>query len=117
MIAVKWTGKAVSVNKWHMVRAGRIYASNEYKQFIESLAWAIKGESGCRVYRKISLIIHVTLNNRMDHHNLIKPVCDAIEQSGIIMNDKNIEDIRLRPAERHRQGEKDEIILMISEIK
>jgi len=117
MITIKWTGKAVSVNKWHMVRAGRIFASPEYEKFIDSIAFTIKATAGNTKYDKISLIIHVNINNRMDHHNLIKPICDGIQRSGIIDDDKNIGYVSLLPAERHSQVKLDEIIIMIREDK
>jgi len=117
MVAVKWTGRTVSVNKCHEVRAGMIYASIAYKDFINSIAWAIKIASGCKIFKKVSLRIHVKLSNRKDHHNIIKPICDAIERSGLINNDKNIKYIKLMPAERHNGNESYEIFLMISEVK
>jgi len=119
MIAVKWTGRVASSNKRHTKSrtTGRLINTNVYRDFRDNLAWTIKAQYPAIRYEKISVIISVTVSNRLDHHNLHKPILDAIQESGMIGNDRNIMFITWLPAERHKQGEPDEIILMISEMK
>ena len=118
MIIVRWTGKAASVNKWHVIRKGRICASRSYEQFIDALAWTITAETGgCRPWRRLDLRIHCTIWRMRDKQNLLKPICDAIERSGLIKNDRDIGHIHICPAEFHERDELDQIMLMLSEVK
>ena len=119
MIAVKWTGRAVSSNRRHTISrtTGYIINTTEYKNFLKDLAWTIKSQTRGLGYEKIRVVIEVTVNNRYDHHNLHKPIMDAIQMSGLIENDKNIMYINWRPPIRHKQKELDEIFLFISEVR
>lgn len=112
MICAVWRGKAVSVNNWHVIRKGRIYASKEYEAFISSIAWAIKVECQ-QSLGHVNLLISSSLNRSFDHHNLSKPICDAIERAGVVENDRNIGIVTLWPPERHKRNEIDEIRIFI----
>ena len=113
-LTVTWTGKAVSVNRWHVVRRGRIAASREYETFIDSLAWAIKAETSVK-WAALNLTMQCDVGPLMDDHNLLKPVCDAIERSGLLANDREIRHRILLPATRHKRGRMDTIRLELKE--
>lgn len=118
MITIRWQGKAVSVNRWHVIRGKRIYASKEYEGFINGLSMQIRAEGGTRQLRGISsLLICACLWKMRDKQNLLKPICDALERSGLIKNDRDIEHIHMLPAEEHKRDELDEIHLFITEVK
>ncbi len=113
-MTVTWTGKAVSVNKWHVVRRGRIAASREYETFITSLAWAIKAAIP-EQWAALDLTMQCDVGPLMDDHNLLKPVCDAVERSGLLANDREIKHRHLMPATRHKRGQPDTIRLELKE--
>ena len=114
-LTVTWTGKAVSVNRWHVVRKGRIAASREYETFIDSLAWTIKGAAISTRWAALDLTMQCDVGPLMDDHNLLKPVCDAIERSGLLGDDREIKDRHLLPATRHKRGHPDTIRLELKE--
>lgn len=118
MITVTWKGKAVSVNRWHVVRRGRIYPSREYEGFIADLAeqiWAqvpLEERSGLP-WKTTELRAICSVGNAVDHHNLVKPVCDALKHARVIEDDREIRrvDFEVKPA--HCRRELDEITLTI----
>ena len=118
MITVTWTGKAVSVNKWHVVRRGRISPSREYEEFIDSLAWAIRaGVCGCLMpWPALDLTMSCELGPLADDQNLLKPVCDAIERSRLLENDRDIRRKIIEPATRHKRGQPDTIAMCLTEV-
>ena len=123
MIIVTWTGKAVSVNKWHAIRyvknKPRIVPTREYETFIDSLAWAIKAdipEWAEPPWEALNLTMRCEVGPLMDDHNLLKPVCDAIQRSGLLADDKNIQHRHLLPAHRHKRGQPDTIHLEMEEV-
>ncbi len=123
MITVMWQGKAVSVNKWHCVRNGKISPTREYEEFIDQLAWSIKdrmrGENTSTwfaAWPALNLIMSCELGALADDQNLLKPVCDAIERSGLLENDRDIKTKWILPASRHKRGGVDTIWLHLMEV-
>jgi len=119
MIIVKWQGYAASSNKRHTKSrtTGNIINMSIYRDFKINLSWAIKAAAGNVCYDKLSVIINVCVSKRMDHHNLHKPIMDAIQLSGLLKNDKNIHFISWTPPEWHKEGEVDTVFLFLSEVK
>lgn len=96
--------------------AGRLRAQREYEAFIDGLAWQIRADAGAQRLSAIDLLIQVRIWKMRDKQNLLKPVCDALERSGLIKNDRDIRGIEMLPAEQHARGELDEIQLFIAEM-
>ncbi len=134
MISVIWRGRAVSENERHAVRWIRkpdvtgvtleqpaIKAKREYERFVRNLAYAIMGEArrqaGIKRYASLSLLVQLEIGPEMDGQNLLKPICDAIQHSKILANDKNIGLRVMLPDERHPQGEPDTIHLMLYQLE
>ena len=87
MTILQWTGRAVSVNKWHVVRGGRISPSREYEKFIDALAWSFRSQCRDR-FERIDIEIVVELRSRRsDKQNYLKPICDALVRAGIVEDD------------------------------
>ena len=87
MVILQWTGRAVSVNKWHVVRGGRISPSREYEKFIDALAWSFRSQCRDR-FERIDIEIVVELRSRRsDKQNYLKPICDALVRAGIVEDD------------------------------
>lgn len=117
MLAILWKGKAISVNRWHVLRNERISASQEYEKFIDSLAWTIRAEIKSQRCRRLSITIDSKLNPWFDHQNLLKPICDAVQRSGLLADDKKIKNIWMQEPQRHKRGEPDEIWLYFTQLE
>lgn len=117
MIAIKWAGKACSKNDMHNItRQGAYYNTKVYNSFLEDLAWSIKVQTQGIAYKRVNLTIATKLF-QIEHQNLLDGICDAIQRSGIIANDKYIANIYMQEPERHSRGAPDEILILISEVK
>ena len=116
MIMVRWVGKAVSENRRLRPGRGRLRAQREYEAFIDGLAFQIRAVTAGRRLRAIDLTIRTRIWKMRDKQNLVKPICDAIERSGLIENDRDIRDIHVPAAETHARGEPDQIELEIVEV-
>ena len=117
MLAVFWKGKAISENRRHVIRSGKICASREYEKFIDSLAWTIRAETKGQRYKRLDLTINSKISAWVDHQNLCKPICDAVQRSKLIENDKKIGNIWIQEAQRHKKGELDEIRLYFTQLE
>lgn len=134
MISVIWRGRAVSENERHAVRWIRratatgvtlerpaIKAKREYEAFVSDLAYTIMGEvrrqATVKRYSSLSLLVQLEIGPEMDGQNLLKPICDAIQRSRILVNDRNIRHRAMLPDERHPPGEVDTIHLMLYELE
>ena len=72
----------LSINK----KTGKFFASQEYKNFKNIIYMFLK-----RIKVKKPYALYIEIETHIDIDNPIKPVLDAIEQSGIIDNDKYVE--------------------------
>ena len=128
MIAVTWSGKAVSENRRLGIRyisrtdrLGRrrkvatIQPTREYEEFVENLAYAIKGEIAATRWKAANMIVQCDVGPLMDDHNLLKPIADAVERSGLLANDRELKTRLFFPATRHKRGELDRINLYLME--
>ena len=108
---LKWSGKAVTENRR---LDGRFYANANYKAFLEHMIWIFKVQAAGIRYNYPDILMCVSVNSRVDHHNLHKPILDAIERSGLVDNDKNVGWVRMAPPERHPQGQDDKITIILT---
>ena len=116
-----WIGRAVSVNKWHGIRiiskGGKpipmVYKTPAYKKFITSMAeqW-----TGLTFAGYIDIIINVSFWKMRDSDSSVKPICDALEEAGIVKNDRYIRDITIHRT-YHKRDEADEISVSIDPVK
>ena len=95
-----WHGQAVSVNQWHGVaernvigkdgkktKKGVIYKKPQYREFVRSLAVAFKQQlEPVNGYVEIDLLLF--LDSSKDTDGSFKPIFDALEMAGIIVNDR-----------------------------
>jgi Holliday junction resolvase RusA-like endonuclease len=95
-----WHGDAVSVNDWHGVaerdvlgkngkktKKGVIYKKPKYREFVRSLAVAFKKQlTPVTGYVEIDLLMF--LDPSKDTDGPFKPIFDALEMAGIIVNDR-----------------------------
>lgn len=97
-----WTGRLVSVNRWTKAaigknKAGRtipiIYKTTKYKQFVSVIAenlLLVRMRAGNPIDPKSALAVSIEVRTYKDIDSGVKPVLDAIEQSGIVENDSQI---------------------------
>jgi len=108
-----WAGRAVSVNKWTGIRiiskGGKhipmVYKTPAYKKFIDSLA---KVFTGHHIAGYIDVEIRVCFWKMRDTDSSIKPICDAMEQAGLVKNDRYIRNITILRT-YHKRDEYDDI--------
>jgi Holliday junction resolvase RusA-like endonuclease len=101
MYTAKWTGKAVSANRRLAPgRGGRLYRTAEYTAFLKSLAVTFQAEASRQrwVTTKVPVAveIRVWLPARMDGEAVQKPVLDALQLAGVVENDRQCRDVRVR---------------------
>ena len=110
MIRATWTGTAVSDNdRLAHGKQGRMFANKEYTAFKEGMAWAI-GLSTVEItfpfsVGPVSVTLRVDLPPRMDSMAVIKAACDAIQLSGAISNDNNIDRLLVERVGRSPRGQ------------
>ena len=70
-----------------------MFASREYTEFKWALAWAIRADNSERrcFYGRVLVTLRVDLPPRMDTSAIIKAAGDAIQLSGSVLNDGQIE--------------------------
>lgn len=81
-----------SANKLWKIRSGRIVKTDQYKSWRIAAAWAIRAQHRGNPFTGPALI---TLSLRRpranaDIDNRIKPVLDALEAGGALVNDKQV---------------------------
>jgi len=100
-----WVGRTIGVDQWHRSTTqyspkkrkhfSRIYVSPAYTRFIEELAMSFmrgareaQWPMGYEGY--VDLEITAWLWRMKDSDGIEKPLCDSLERSGIIANDRQI---------------------------
>ncbi len=98
MIVAMWTGVAISDNRRLMHTRGRMIPNPAYIAFKNGMALSIKATAlhdSCRypytLHGRISLTLHAHLPSRMDTMAIIKAACDAVQLSGAILDDNQID--------------------------
>lgn len=134
MIGVFWRGYVESENERHAMRwitrtsndgtrvtAPVIAPKREYQAFVRNLATTIMAEArrqvGVKKYQSLSLVVLCTIGQQLDGQNLLKPICDAVQRSGVLANDRNIRHRTMLPDERHGSGEPDTIWLALYDLQ
>jgi Holliday junction resolvase RusA-like endonuclease len=90
-LTVDWNGWAVGENRrnGYSRRTGRAFPNPKYQAFLKDLAWTIKlAAPGVELSQpRVSFLLDAP---RLDVDALVKPVLDAVEASGVIVNDREI---------------------------
>ncbi len=128
---LKWIGKAVGVNMWKDYRMVPnkyynpkknpksrpymviVYKTPEYRGFMESLSNAMRGVT---LEGYFDLSIKMSLWKVKDTDGPVKAIMDALEDSGVLKNDKHIRNLRVIRAYHHRD-EKDIVIVELFRAK
>jgi Holliday junction resolvase RusA-like endonuclease len=100
----EWFGKAVGVNRRYV---GRQYRLNPaYRGFKTDLAFMClsqnMGLSRSPSHSDIQLLVTLKISSNRDADNLIKPLFDAIQASGVIKNDKQIRQYNVHTLNKKR---------------
>ena len=113
MIRAVWSGVAVSDNdRLSHSRQGRMFANKDYTAFKDGMAWCIRPLVRPRAdaidgtyHGRVSVTLRVDLPPRMDTSAVIKACGDAIELSGAIANDNQIDKWTVERVGRSPRGE------------
>ena len=91
MLTINWSGHAVGENrrKEFSRRLGRAYPNPRYVAFKADLAWTIRlAALGVRlVAPRVTFLMDAP---RLDVDALVKPVLDAVQESGLVANDRAV---------------------------
>jgi len=104
LIALHWTGRAVSENKRHALQyrrprgsrgeARRVYigVSQEYDAFKVGMAYVFRAQARGRTIKRPAARIQIGLprGSQIDKLNLLKAIADALQLSGVIANDREL---------------------------
>ena len=106
MIRASWEGMAVSDNDRVIPGAtGRAWRPNPlYQQFKESMGWAIRVHINSTLIWRIAITLRVDLPPRMDTTAVIKAACDAVELSGAIADDSQVDKLTIERVGRSPRG-------------
>jgi len=103
---VYWTGVAVGTNRRLIKGRGRFIANPEYTAFKYSMAWELSLHK--EVFTgPVSVRLTLELNKRMDTDSVIKPCLDALQEAGVVKNDKQVRIINV--FRKDREGKEDKI--------
>jgi|TARA_Y100000296_G_scaffold86818_1_gene128000 Holliday junction resolvase RusA-like endonuclease len=72
---------------------GRKFKTPRYKKWREEMGWLVKGKGKVK-WCNIELEFHIKHFATTDVDNLIKPVLDALEEGGVIENDKYVVSVK-----------------------
>lgn len=116
MITVHWTGKAVSDNAKTLKDShGKRRNSGEYLAYRASVALTIRAQRpGVRLVRP-GLKVQFRLDAAADATNFLKGLLDGIQDSGIIVNDRDIAPVEVERSLRRPRGAPDEAWLVFWE--
>ena len=125
-----WKGKTVGVNDWTAVRVvvkGRqaskvygavrsgliklvpiVYKKAKYKAFVSDLSARMREELTRHGKNYVDVEIWYSAWKVRDTDGVIKPVLDALEEAGVVDNDRYVRNIRVC-REYHGRDEEDEI--------
>jgi len=115
--AMHFTGRIPSVNEWHGVSHGRIFEKPKYKSAKREMRdnfwsqWV--GEKEIDYY--VDCTMTLVLWKVRDTDDALKPIFDAIEEAGIIKNDKLIRNIVVG-REYHAKNEPDGVFIVFTTV-
>jgi Holliday junction resolvase RusA-like endonuclease len=108
-----WTGRAISENRRLAPGQGRFRVNEDYRAFRESVAWAVKPHA-VHYPGPVCVRLMLELNPRMDAQNVIKPVLDALQDAGVLKDDRQVQ--RLSLYREDRRGTEDTIGIIVTEV-
>lgn len=110
-IQLTYEGPVVTENKRLVPARGRLVPNGKYKKFKQDMAVVFKSQTAIRNIKDFNIEIYIYCNNRIDAHNLIKPIMDSLQDADIIQNDKDCSILHL--VKGSNKGSKDTLILLM----
>ena len=114
MIAVQWEGRIGGTNaRLGKARDGHMYATKPYEAFRDSLAWALTAErKGRTLTGPVAVRIEYTVDEARDLDSGIKATLDALQDSGIIADDLQVQRLEVTRL-IHPRGKPDRVRLAV----
>lgn len=117
--SAEWEGLAVSKNE-NLRRGARSSAIGRarYQCFIDSVAWTLRAAAQKAKVPQftgpVSVRMEISCPPLMDHFNLVDPLMDALQRSGVLANDRNAIDVH--PV-RTGKSATTRVIFMVKEVQ
>jgi Holliday junction resolvase RusA-like endonuclease len=124
-LRVRYQGRVVGDNRRHDIRRGArnpVYPNPAYKAFKQGLWNEIRrGMGWCPpwpypIQGPVSLEVRCWIHPSVDPANLLKPIQDALELAGAIVNDNQIQDSRAIRVGTSRGGLDSVLELVLKEL-
>ncbi len=104
--------KLPAVNEWHGADVingrARIFDTTKYKKLKKALTFQFMTPRFLPIDFYCDMIIEVTMWKVRDTDGPVKAIMDALEDAGIVTNDKKIRDIMI-PRDYHKRDDTDEL--------
>jgi Holliday junction resolvase RusA-like endonuclease len=118
MIKATWSGVAISDNRRLIPGKGRMVANPKYTAFKKDMAWSIRmcnlGKQP--IEKSVRVWLYVSLPVRMDISAIIKAALDAVQLSGAIKDDNQVDMLTVHRVGK-AEGKISTIVFEIEEIK
>lgn len=87
----------------------RLFTTKEHKQTMEQLAWAFRSSwKGAPIDHYVDAHITIAMSKRTDTDAPVKSILDALEDAGVVENDKRVRDLVVR-----REYQSDEFVEVV----
>jgi len=114
VIRLNFKGKLVSCNRRLIPGKGRLVPSKAYKECKEVVVWCFKSQYAGKPLSNPDILLFYKIGKKADYHNYAKLVLDAMQEAGILKDDKDIGWLNQAPPELHKDGEQDEVVVIIT---
>ena len=116
-LIVEWRGRPVPINRKFGVCRGRMHTTREYRDFVVSMAWTIFAAWREALTGRIRVSLELCIPERMDVDAVVKPCYDAIQLSGIVADDNQIDHGAQDRVGAVKRGEESVIRFVIEEVR
>lgn len=115
-LLLHWSGKAYTKNKKgsYNSKTGGHYKNHGYQAFQDGMVLMFRSQAKGRTFTHPDVMVITCLGRSMDHHNLVEPVMDALQMSGVIGNDRDVGWVSCAPPTRHERGKDDIIEILLT---
>ena len=109
-------GRLPRLNEWHGARAlggqARIFENTIFKRGKKDMAWSFLTTREHAIDYPVDCEITVSLWKVIDTDAPIKAICDALEQAGVLENDRQIRHLSVR-REYHKRDASDRVVVQL----
>lgn len=91
-------GKILSKKNKYEIGNGRFYQNREVSDWMSGMAWELRSQrkDQITICVPVKLIVEIQADNRNDLDNQVVTVCDLLQMSGILKNDRLVREINAK---------------------